>query len=224
MGDGARALLRATESKGFSARNVTAPGLSGVPAHRLGGTCPWRARRVLPFPGRLVSWRYLSTPYNLCLSGADVPCRYGRGSRRGNAVHCVTPGLQVHFESRVPAPGPSFRRKIINHAFAAVDFACDFGVSFISSASAASTIAASQDTSVSQLSDSDIDELSRLLTVESHDNAKRFLRGAAKNDLTAAHDDSKVLNAEDEERGIFRLISSIKNGWVKWKAYLGRQS
>ncbi|KAJ8561985.1 hypothetical protein ON010_g7692 [Phytophthora cinnamomi] len=51
MDDGARALLRATESKGFSARSVTAPGLSGVPARRLGGTCPWRVRRV-PCPSR----------------------------------------------------------------------------------------------------------------------------------------------------------------------------
>ncbi|EGZ29022.1 hypothetical protein PHYSODRAFT_284377 [Phytophthora sojae] len=87
-------------------------------------------------------------------------------------------------------------------------------VTFISSASATATVTDSKDITVSQLTDSEIDELSRLLTAETDDdNTKPFLRGDAKKDLTTAGD-----KTEDEERGLFSLISSIKNGWAKWKS------
>ncbi|KAG7379044.1 hypothetical protein PHYPSEUDO_009139 [Phytophthora pseudosyringae] len=80
--------------------------------------------------------------------------------------------------------------------------------------------AASEETPVSQLTAKDIDTVTRLLTVEDGDAAKRFLRGVARKDLTAADDDS---HAEDEERGLIPskvtdLISKMKNGWGKWKA------
>ncbi|GMF56048.1 unnamed protein product [Phytophthora fragariaefolia] len=90
-------------------------------------------------------------------------------------------------------------------------------VTFISSASAISAIANSDEAPVSQLTDADIDVLSRVATAGNDYNINRFLRVDAKKDLTA-DDDSENLSANNEERGIFSLVQSIKNGWSKWKA------
>jgi len=95
-------------------------------------------------------------------------------------------------------------------------------LAFISSTSAATSIFDSQDTKVSQLKDEDIEILTRLLAVESGEDAKRFLRGADAKDSTTDDDNSEQLD-EDEERGILpsklkNLFSKAKNGWSKVKA------
>jgi len=72
MDDGALALLRVTESKGYSAGRLTVPGLYGVPTRWTQRDLFLRAWRDTPFPGStLISWRYQSTPYKLCLSGVN---------------------------------------------------------------------------------------------------------------------------------------------------------
>nr|APP14219.1 REX3 [Phytophthora palmivora] len=93
-------------------------------------------------------------------------------------------------------------------------------ITFISNTNAVSN---SEEIKISQLTERDIDTLTRLLTDENSDAAKRFLRGESKKDLTTANDDSEVLNAENEERGLIpssitNMVNKLKNGWAKWKA------